>query len=151
MQTTDLLTIGEVARRSGFATSALRYYEDEGLIEAQRAPGRQRRYQRNVLRRLAVIRAARSVGLTLDEIRAALAKLPDGRVPTQSDWARMSKAWRDRLDEQIGALIGLRDSLESCIGCGCLSLGRCRLSNPDDVASGSGPGAAFLPSALRGG
>jgi MerR family transcriptional regulator, redox-sensitive transcriptional activator SoxR len=149
MQTTDLLTIGEVARRSGLATSALRYYEQQGLIEAQRAPGGQRRYPRNVLRRLAVIRAARNVGLSLEEVRMALGELPEGRVPTRADWARLSKAWRDRLDEQIAALLGLRDSLESCIGCGCLSLARCRLSNPDDIASAGGPGAAFLPSALR--
>jgi MerR family transcriptional regulator, redox-sensitive transcriptional activator SoxR len=149
MLTTDLLTIGDVARRSGLATSALRYYEHEGLIEAQRAPGGQRRYQRSVLRRLAVIRAARNVGLSLDEVRIALAALPEGRVPNRTDWARLSKAWRDRLDEQIGALIGLRDSLESCIGCGCLSLSRCRLSNPDDIASRGGGGAAYLPSALR--
>jgi len=149
METTDLLSIGEVARRSGFATSALRYYEHEGLISARREPGGRRVYPRNVLRRLAVIRAARSVGLSLDEVRVALSDLPDGRVPTRADWARLSKTWRDRLDEQIRALISLRDSLETCIGCGCLSLTRCRLSNPDDVASGSGPGAAYLPPALR--
>lgn len=145
----DLLSIGDVAQRSGFATSALRYYEREGLIAARRSSGGQRRYDRSVLRRLAFIRAARNIGLGLEEVRDALTSLPAGRAPTRRDWTRMSRAWRGRLDEQIAALEKLRDGLDSCIGCGCLSLERCRLSNPDDVASGSGAGATYLPPALR--
>src|SRR2546430_7391144 len=121
MQTKDLLTVSEVARRSGFAPSALRFYEREGLVSATRTSGGQRRYQRSVLRRLAFIRAARNVGLSLDDVAAALDTLPDGRTPTRSDWARLSRGWRGRLDDQITALTKLRDGLESCIGCGCLS------------------------------
>ena len=145
----DLLTIGEVAARSGFAASALRYYEREGLLTAVRTEGGQRRYDRSVLRRLAFIRAARNIGLGLDEVRDALNGLPRGRTPTRADWTRMSRAWRRRLDEQIAALERLRDGLDSCIGCGCLSLQRCRLSNPDDAAAAGGPGAVYLPAALR--
>jgi MerR family redox-sensitive transcriptional activator SoxR len=102
-----------------------------------------------VLRRLAFIRAARHVGLTLEEVHEALARLPDGRTPTRADWTRISRSWRRRLDDEIGALVALRDGLDSCIGCGCLSLGRCRISNPEDVAAAGGPGAAFLPERLR--
>jgi MerR family redox-sensitive transcriptional activator SoxR len=149
MDTKDLLTVGEVARRSGFATSALRYYEREGLIHAQRTSGGQRRYQRNVLRRLAFVRAARNIGLALDEVKVVLAELPESRTPTRADWARISKAWRMRLDGQIESLEALRDGLDSCIGCGCLSLQRCRFSNPHDVAAYAGPGAAYLPKPLR--
>jgi MerR family transcriptional regulator, redox-sensitive transcriptional activator SoxR len=149
VDTRDLLTVGEVARRSGFATSALRYYEREGLIRSRRTAGGQRRYERNVLRRLAFVRAARNIGLALDEVRAVLAELPDSRTPTRADWARISKAWRQRLDGQIDALVALRDGLDSCIGCGCLSLQRCRFSNPQDVAASAGPGAAYLPRPLR--
>ncbi|HEV7193521.1 MAG TPA: redox-sensitive transcriptional activator SoxR [Jatrophihabitantaceae bacterium] len=149
MKTTDLLTVSEVARRSGFAASALRYYEHEGLLTAQRSGGGQRRYERNVLRRLAFIRAARNVGLSLDEISAALATLPDRRTPTRADWTRLSNGWRTRLDEQIAALTKLRDGLDSCIGCGCLSLKRCAISNPADLAAGAGVGAAYLPRLLR--
>jgi MerR family redox-sensitive transcriptional activator SoxR len=145
----DLLPIGEVATRAGMAPSALRYYEDQGLIESTRTAGGARRYPRSVLRRLAVIRAARNVGLSLTEIRAALATLPEGRPPTARDWARLSKDWRDRLDEQIAALSQLRDGLSSCIGCGCLSLGRCALSNPGDAARAEGAGARWLAPALR--
>jgi MerR family transcriptional regulator, redox-sensitive transcriptional activator SoxR len=148
-RTTDLLPIGEVARRSGFAASAIRFYEAEGLIGGDRSAGNQRRYSRSVLRRLAFIRAAQNVGLSLDEIRAALAMLPAGRTPTRGDWARLSRAWRARLDEQIAGLVALRDGLTSCIGCGCLSLRRCGLSNPLDLAAGGGPGARYLPSGLR--
>jgi MerR family transcriptional regulator, redox-sensitive transcriptional activator SoxR len=147
--TVDLLAIGEVARRSGMAPSALRYYEQQGLIDAARTAGGARRYPRSVLRRLAIIRAARNVGLSLLEIRSALETLPAGRPPTAADWARLSQGWRDRLDEQIAALSQLRDGLTSCIGCGCLSLGRCALSNPGDVAAVSGSGARWLPPALR--
>jgi MerR family redox-sensitive transcriptional activator SoxR len=146
--TTDLLTVGAVADRSGFATSALRYYERLGLISATRTAGGQRRYERNVLRRLAFIRAARNVGLSLDEAAAAMATLPGGRAPTKADWTRLSQGWRHRLDEQIEALSRLRDGLDSCIGCGCLSLRRCAISNPADVAAADGPGAAFLPRRL---
>jgi MerR family redox-sensitive transcriptional activator SoxR len=148
MLTTDLLTVGAVAERSGFATSALRYYERLGLITATRTSGGQRRYERNVLRRLAFIRAARNVGLSLDEVAIALATLPGRRTPTKADWTRLSQGWRHRLDEQIEALTRLRDGLDSCIGCGCLSLRRCAFSNPADVAAAAGPGAAFLPRRL---
>ena len=145
----DVLPIGEVAARSGIAPSALRYYEDQGLISATRTPGGARRYPRSVLRRLAIIRAGRNVGLSLPEIREALDTLPPGRPPTVADWARLSGGWRDRLDEQIAALARLRDGLSSCIGCGCLSLEKCALSNPGDMAAAEGPGARWLPSALR--
>jgi MerR family transcriptional regulator, redox-sensitive transcriptional activator SoxR len=151
MDTHDVLTVSEVARRSGFAASALRYYEDQGLIEASRSGGGQRRYERGVLRRLAFIRAAGNVGLTLGEIRAELDTLPRSRTPTKADWQRISRHWRARLDEQISALERLRDGLDSCIGCGCLSLQRCGVTNPGDVAAGSpqAPGAAYLPARLR--
>jgi MerR family transcriptional regulator, redox-sensitive transcriptional activator SoxR len=145
----DVLTIGEVAARAGVAPSALRYYEQQGLVSATRTPGGARRFPRSVLRRLAFVRAAQNVGLSLDEIRAALDTLPDGRPPTARDWALLSRGWRDRLDQQIEALERLRDGLTSCIGCGCLSLGRCALSNPGDVAATQGPGARWLPPALR--
>jgi|GEM_PF-36860 len=145
----DQLTVGELTRRSGFAASALRFYESRGLIHSSRTGGGQRRYERGVLRRLAFIRAARNVGLSLEEVTEVLARLPESRTPTRADWARISKAWRARLDEQIRALTALRDGLESCIGCGCLSLDRCRMSNPSDVAASRGPGAAYLPASLR--
>jgi MerR family redox-sensitive transcriptional activator SoxR len=150
VQATDLLTVGEVSARSGVAASALRYYEAQGLLAATRTASNQRRYPRHVLRRLSFIRAAQNVGLSLDEIRAALGALPDGRTPTRDDWARLSRAWHQRLDDQITALRKLRDGLESCIGCGCLSLDRCEISNPGDVMAGKGPGAVYLPRALRG-
>ena len=144
-----LLTIGQVAERSGVAVSALRYYEAQGLVTATRTAGGARRFPRGVLRRLAFVRAAQNVGLTLPEIRDALATLPDGRTPSASDWARLSESWRDRLDERIRALVQLRDGLSSCIGCGCLSLTRCALYNPGDVAAQEGPGARRLSPALR--
>jgi MerR family redox-sensitive transcriptional activator SoxR len=145
-----LLTVSQVSRRSGFAASALRYYEREGLIAASRTGGGQRRYQRNVLRRLAFIRAARNVGLSLDEVRTELGRLPQSRTPTKADWGRISRDWRHRLDEQIAALEALRDGLQSCIGCGCLSLRACAFSNPGDIAAGAGQGGAmFLPALLR--
>jgi MerR family redox-sensitive transcriptional activator SoxR len=149
MLTTDLLTVSEVAHRSGFAASALRFYEREGLLDASRTSGGQRRYQRGVLRRLAFIRAARNVGLSLEEIAAALATLPDGRTPTKADWTRLSRSWRGRLDDQIAALTALRNGLDTCIGCGCLSLKRCAISNPSDVVAADGAGANFLPRLLR--
>jgi len=145
----DLLPIGEVARRAGIAASALRYYEEAGLIAAVRPEGAQRRYPRSVLRRLAFVRAAQNVGLTLDEIREALATLPEGRTPTKADWARLSRGWHTRLDEQIAALEALRDGLTTCIGCGCLSLRDCALMNRGDRAAARGPGARYLPAALR--
>jgi MerR family transcriptional regulator, redox-sensitive transcriptional activator SoxR len=143
------LTVSEVAGRSGFAPSALRYYESEGLLGAERTEGGQRRYHRSVLRRLAFIRAARHVGLSLEEVRAALDTLPEGRAPTKADWTRISRLWRARLDAEIEALEALRDGLDSCIGCGCLSLQRCRIANPGDVAARAGPGARYLPAPLR--
>ena len=149
MNTKDVLTVGEVAARSGFATSALRYYEREGLIHAARSAGGQRRYARSTLRRLAFIRAARNIGLSLDEVRDVLAQLPESRTPTRADWERISKAWRSRLNTQIESLVALRDGLDSCIGCGCLSLGKCRVANPQDVAAYGGPGAVYLPKPLR--
>jgi MerR family transcriptional regulator, redox-sensitive transcriptional activator SoxR len=149
MDAREQLSIGEVARRSGFAASAIRYYQDQGLLAATRTAGGRRQFDRAVLRRLAFIRAAQNVGLSLDEIRAALDSLPRGRTPTKADWARLSRAWRARLDQQIEALERLRDGLTSCIGCGCLSLRRCRLYNPGDVVGLRGPGARLLPPALR--
>ncbi|HEY7717588.1 MAG TPA: redox-sensitive transcriptional activator SoxR [Pedococcus sp.] len=151
MDTHDVLTVSEVSRRSGFAPSALRYYEREGLISADRTTGGQRRYTRTVLRRLAFIRAATNVGLSLEEVRAELARLPDNRTPTKADWTRISAHWRGRLEERIAALEALRDRLDSCIGCGCLSLQQCGISNPGDRAADSpeAPGAAHLPALLR--
>lgn len=149
MDSQDVLTVSDVSRRSGYAASALRYYESQGLISASRTGGGQRRFQRSVLRRLAFIRAAGNVGLTLEEARDELARLPSERTPTKADWQRISRAWRGRLDDQIAALEKLRDGLDSCIGCGCLSLRRCAVSNPDDTAARQGPGARFLSPALR--
>ena len=139
-----MLSIGEVAARAGVATSALRFYEREGLIRAIRSEGGQRRYERDVLRRIAFVRAAQRVGLSLDDIRASLATLPDNRTPTSRDWERLSRRWRPLLDSRIAELERLRDRLDHCIGCGCLSLKTCALSNPDDVAGELGPGAQWL-------
>jgi MerR family transcriptional regulator, redox-sensitive transcriptional activator SoxR len=138
------LTIGELSRRSGVATSALRYYESVGLIESERTTGNQRRYRRIALRRVAFIRSAQRVGLTLDEISEALDTLPAGRTPTKADWARLSQSWRPRIDAQIERLERLRTKLDGCIGCGCLSLRTCSLNNPEDVVAPRGPGAVFL-------
>ncbi|MDP1795657.1 MAG: redox-sensitive transcriptional activator SoxR [Acidimicrobiales bacterium] len=138
------LSIGEVADRAGIATSALRFYEKEGLIHAERSDGGQRRYHRDVLRLVAFIRAAQRVGLTLDDIRDALHTLPEKRTPNAADWARLSKSWRPVLDKRIEEMQRLRDRLDSCIGCGCLSLKTCALSNPNDVAAADGPGARWL-------
>jgi MerR family redox-sensitive transcriptional activator SoxR len=147
----ELLTIGQVADRSGVPHTALRFYEESGLIEAQRTTGNQRRYPRAVLRRLAFIRTAQRVGLSLEQIRDALAGLPDGRVPTKTDWARLSKAWRTELDARIDALQRLRDRLTDCIGCGCLSLRSCALHNHEDAMAVLGPGALKLKAASEGG
>jgi MerR family transcriptional regulator, redox-sensitive transcriptional activator SoxR len=144
LRRTDLLTIGELSARSGCASSALRYYESLGLITATRTSGNQRRYERAMLRRLAFIRSAQRVGLTLDEITEALRTLPGNRTPTKADWTRLSHQWHGRLNEQIDRLERLRDRLDSCIGCGCLSLQRCSLQNPEDYVSSRGPGAVYL-------
>lgn len=140
----DDLSIGAVAQRAGVNVSALRFYEERGLIRSRRSEGGQRRYERSVLRRVAFIQVAQRVGLTLEEIGQALATLPDDRVLTAADWQRLSAAWRPMLDERIRLLEGLRDELDSCIGCGCLSLDRCRLRNPGDRASNLGPGARYM-------
>ncbi|HET8658629.1 MAG TPA: redox-sensitive transcriptional activator SoxR [Micromonosporaceae bacterium] len=142
--TQDLLTIGELAQRSGVAASALRYYERLGLVRATRTTGNQRRYDRSELRRVAFIRVAAQVGISLDEISAALRSLPDSRTPTKADWERLSRAWKGRLDAQIALLERLRDQLTSCIGCGCLSLRRCQLYNPGDRMAAWGPGPRML-------
>ncbi len=141
---TAWLTIGELARRAGLAASALRYYETQGLIASQRSPGGQRRYARATLRRVAFIGAAQSVGLGLADIRAVLAQLPDRRTPGRADWAQLARSWQPLIDARIAELQRLRDQLSSCIGCGCLSLRRCRLYNPQDVAGERGPGARYL-------
>lgn len=138
------LTIGDVATRCGIAASAIRFYESRGLIQSLRTRGNQRRYTRATIRRIAVIRAAQSVGLTLEEIGEALSRLPEGRTPAKRDWERLSNAWRQRLDGQIADLQRLRDQLSSCIGCGCLSLKSCALFNSDDRAAERGPGARYL-------
>jgi MerR family redox-sensitive transcriptional activator SoxR len=144
----DLLTIGEMAERSGVAPSALRYYESQDLITSTRTTGNQRRYERATLRRVSFIRSAQRVGLSLEEITEALSTLPGGRTPTKADWSRLSATWRGRINDQIDRLERLRDRLDSCIGCGCLSLNRCSLSNPDDYVRSRGPGAVYLePSA----
>ena len=138
------LTIGQVSERSGVATSAIRFYEARGLIDSDRTTGNQRRYAQSTLRRIAFIRTAQRVGLSLEEIGEALATLPDGRTPTTSDWHRISNSWRPRLDEQIRRVELLRDKLDSCIGCGCLSLKSCTLMNPGDDLAAEGPGPVLL-------
>jgi MerR family redox-sensitive transcriptional activator SoxR len=140
----DTIPIGQLALRSGVKASALRFYEDEGLIQGHRSAGGQRRYAKDVLRRVAFIRVAQGVGLNLGEIRAALASLPAQRTPTQADWARLSRGWQPLLQARIDALTQLRDQLDSCIGCGCLSLKKCKLYNPQDVAYKFGTGPRYL-------
>jgi MerR family transcriptional regulator, redox-sensitive transcriptional activator SoxR len=137
------MTIGEVSRRSGVAASALRFYEERGLITSERAGSGHRRYPRPVLRRIAFIVFAQRIGLTLDEIGGELAKLPPDRAPTRRDWSRLSSKWTARIDQRIAELERLRTGLTECIGCGCLSLDRCRLANPDDRAAGLGPGPRY--------
>lgn len=139
----DLLTISEVSRRSGVAASALRFYEERGLIKSERAGSGHRRYPRAVLRRIAFIVFAQRMGLTLDEVGAELAKLPENRVPERSDWATLSGSWTKRIDERIAELERLRAGLTRCIGCGCLSLKDCQLANPGDRASRFGPGPRY--------
>ena len=140
----DLMTIGELGNRAGVATSALRFYEAEGLITSQRTTGNQRRFVRATLRRVAVIRAARRLGVPLKDIRDALNSLPQRRTPSKQDWHKLSERWRIRLDRQIADLESLRDDLSGCIGCGCLSLETCALFNPDDGASSLGSGPRYL-------
>lgn len=151
MSTSDLLGIGQVAVRTGVATSALRFYESRGLINSQRTAGNQRRFDRSTLRTVAVIKSAQAVGIPLNRIAEALAALPRGRTPTKRDWARLSKAWRNDLDLRISELLGLRDRLTECIGCGCLSLDVCQLYNQGDEAAKRGAGAHYLPQKPTGG
>jgi MerR family transcriptional regulator, redox-sensitive transcriptional activator SoxR len=138
------LTISELSARSGAAPSALRYYEDLGLISPERTAGNQRRYPRFMLRRIAFIRAGRQLGLSLREIKGALDTLPDGKAPNRAQWRRAARLWQDRIDGRIAELQRLSDTLDSCIGCGCLSLRRCALYNPRDEAASHGAGARWL-------
>lgn len=147
----DHLSIGQVVERSGVPHTALRFYEDRGLIHAERSAGNQRRYHRSVLRRIAFIRAAQRVGLSLEEISTALSTLPRDHAPTKSDWARLSRSWQDELGARIDALQRLRDRLTTCVGCGCLSLRVCGLYNADDRLARFGPGARALRPAAEGG
>ncbi|MFC8450976.1 redox-sensitive transcriptional activator SoxR [Kitasatospora sp. NPDC057223] len=140
----DRLTIGQLAERSGLATSALRYYEKLGLIHAERTAGGQRRYPRATLRRVAFVRAAQRVGLSLDEARTALDRLPEDRAPSSADWSGVARSWQTRIDEQIAELERLKAKLTGCIGCGCLSVSRCALYNAGDRAGAAGPGARYL-------
>jgi MerR family redox-sensitive transcriptional activator SoxR len=144
MRRDDLLPIGEVAERSGLATSAIRFYEAEGLISATRSASGQRRFARHTMRRLAFIGAAQRVGRSLADVAETLRSLPADRAPTKAEWAKVSRSWRRRLDDRIVDLERLRDDLTGCIGCGCLSLTSCRLYNPDDAASANGTGPRFL-------
>jgi len=137
-------TVGQIAARAGVAVSTLHFYEAKGLIRSNRTAGNQRRYAGDVLRRVAVIRIGQEVGIPLAEIAEALASLPQGRTPTREDWKRLSSGWRERLDRRIRQLEALRDGLDDCIGCGCLSIDRCRLRNPDDRLGRQGPGARRL-------
>ena len=144
------LSIGEIANRSGVAASALRFYEDQGLITSRRTAGNQRQYQRSTLRRIAFVQAAQRVGLALSEIKLALDSLPDDRTPTRADWSKLSKSWRSRLDSRIAELERLRDDLDGCIGCGCLSLQRCNLYTKSDRLAERGPGARILTVGIPG-
>jgi MerR family redox-sensitive transcriptional activator SoxR len=138
------LTIAELSARSGAAPSALRYYEDQGLISVERTSGNQRRYPRYMLRRIAFIRAGRQLGLSLRDIKAALDTLPDGKAPTKAQWSRAARTWQARIDDRIADLQRLSDTLDGCIGCGCLSLRTCALYNPEDTAADLGDGARYL-------
>jgi MerR family redox-sensitive transcriptional activator SoxR len=141
---THLLSVGQLSARSGVAVSALHFYEAQGLIYAQRSPGNQRRYARETLRRVGFIRASQAVGIRLRAIKEALEQLPEGRTPTRADWARLSARWQTDLDQRISDLQSLRDRLSDCIGCGCLSIDRCRLTNPGDILGSEGAGARRL-------
>ena len=149
MDRRDLLTIGEVARRSGVSVAAVRFYEERGLVSSLRTAGNQRRFERHSLRRIAVVRAGQRFGLTLGEVADALATLPDDRPPTKRDWTRMSRRWHGLLTARIEAMTKVRDDLASCIGCGCLSLRSCPLYNHDDELAAEGPGPRRLPPAAR--
>lgn len=144
MHKTDLLAIGELAARTGLAVSAIRFYEARGLVGALRNAGGQRRFARSDIRRLSFIRIAQQLGFTIDEIGSILGKLPQGRTPTQKDWAAISRVFRKRLDARIAALTQMRDKLDECIGCGCLSLRRCGLYNPEDKLARQGSGPQLL-------
>lgn len=149
MHKSDLLTIGDLAGRAGVSVPTLRFYEDQGLIHSVRNTGNHRRYERHMLRRVAMVRAGQRFGLSLGEIGAALSSLPMDRPPTKKDWARVSRAWHDRLTERIEALTAVRDKVTSCIGCGCLSLAACPLYNKDDELAADGTGAQRLPEDAR--
>lgn len=138
------LSVGEVAKRSGLAVSAVHFYEAKGLIKSRRGPGNHRRYPRWVLRRIAVIKVAQKTGLSLDRIQESLKTLPDGCAPTRDDWRRLAEEWKSDLDERIDRLTRLKDQLDTCIGCGCLSLTDCPLRNPDDRLAMEGPGPRLL-------
>jgi MerR family redox-sensitive transcriptional activator SoxR len=140
----DMLTIGDVADRSGLAASAIRFYERQGLVQSERAPSGQRRFRRDVLRRIAFIRIAQRVGLSLDEIVSALSVLPVDHAPSRQDWKHLTSSWQDRIEERIALLEALRGGLSECIGCGCLSLRTCGLANPGDVVGTKGSGPRFL-------
>lgn len=142
--TASELTVGQLAERSGVAVSALHFYERQGLIHSRRTSGNQRRYRRDTLRRVAFVRVAQRVGMSLADIKAALDSLPEGRPPSKADWQRLSNSWRAELDHRIGQMEKLRDELTGCIGCGCLSLDTCTLFNPNDTLSDEGPGPRRL-------
>lgn len=144
MSKDNWLSIGQISTRSGVAASALRFYEDQGLISSRRTAGNQRQYQRSTLRRIAFIQAAQRVGLALSEIKSALDSLPHDRTPNRTDWSKLSRNWRSHLNERIAELERLRDDLDGCIGCGCLSLQRCTLTNRDDWLASRGHGARIL-------
>ncbi len=144
MNSNEWLSIGELSHRTGVASSALRYYETQGLITASRSEGGQRRFPREVLRRVGFIKIAQGIGLELEQIQACLVSLPNSRTPTKADWERLSRSWKPLLDERVATLARLRDQLSDCIGCGCLSLRSCALYNPDDSAARYGPGARYL-------
>jgi len=144
INTANLISIGELAKRSGIAASALRFYESRGLISSVRGPAQRRQFQREVLRRVAFIRAAQTAGLSLEEIETTLTALPDQRTPTKQDWEKLSKSWQPLIEERIRSLTALRDQLSSCIGCGCLSLKSCALYNPQDIANTKGNGPRYL-------
>ena len=149
MDRRDLLTIGEVAARAGVSVPTVRFYEDRGLVSSVRTAGNQRRFERHALRRIAVVRAGQRFGLSLAEIGDALASLPLDRPPTKRDWSRMSRRWHDLLTARIDAMIAVRDGLESCIGCGCLSLRTCPVYNLEDTLAAEGPGPRRWPAAAR--
>lgn len=138
------ISIGELSERTGVARSALRFYEDEGLVHSERTSGNQRRYHREVVRRVSFIRVAQELGMSLEEIKEAMRALPESRTPTKADWAKISKAWRPRIEARIAMMERLRDRLDSCIGCGCLSLKACHLLNPQDEAAEAGTGPRYL-------